>query len=115
MAAPSPIDIQDPVLRLSVVIDGQVLEEYYPVLSLEITHEINRISTAELSIIFEDIVAEDASLKEDTKFKPGSTIEIKAAYGTDQAEAPHLQRSYPEKKDKSKAGRVLYHGGQLLT
>lgn len=102
MAAPSPIDIQDPVLRLSVVIDGQVLEEYYPVLSLEITHEINRISTAELSIIFEDIVAEDASLKEDTKFKPGSTIEIKAAYGTDQAEAPIFKGLILKRKIKVK-------------
>jgi len=87
MSPQSPIDIKDPVLRLSVEVDGSTLEEYYPVLSLEITHEINRISTADISIIFDSLSTRNFDMKEDKKLRPGSSIEIKTAYGTDGDEA----------------------------
>jgi len=79
MPPQSPIDIKDPVLRLSVEVDGNALEGYYPVLSLEILHEINRISTAEISIIFDDLATRNFDMKEDKKLKPGSSIEIRTA------------------------------------
>jgi len=102
MPPSSPIDIKDPVLQLSVEINGQALEEYYPVLSLEITHEINRISTAELSIISYDLIAGDPALKADEKFKPGSPIEIKASYGTDQKPVSLFKGLVLKKKIKVK-------------
>lgn len=104
MPAPSPIDIKDPVLRLTVVVDGQPLEGYYPVLSVEITHEVNKISTAEISIIFEDIITGDTDLKEEKRFKPGSAIEIKAAYGNDQAENSLFKGLILKRKIKVKQG-----------
>jgi phage protein D len=100
MPPQSPIDIKDPVLRLSVEVDGSTLEEYYPVLSLEIMHEINRISTAEISIIFDSLATRNFDMKEDKKLKPGSSIEIKTAYGTDGDEASIFKGVILKKKIK---------------
>jgi phage protein D len=100
MPPQSPIDIKDPVLRLSVTVDGKPLEAYFPVLSLDIIHEVNRISTAELSIIFQDIVHQDTSLKEEERFRPGSPIEIKAAYGNDAAETTLFKGAILKRKIK---------------
>jgi phage protein D len=100
MPPQSPIDIADPVLRLSVSVDGNPLVEYYPVLSLEITHAVNWISTAELSILFSNPATGNPDMQDKDKVKPKSTIEITAAYGTDGAESTIFKGVIQKKKIK---------------
>ncbi|HET6253613.1 MAG TPA: phage baseplate assembly protein V [Puia sp.] len=85
MPAPSPIDIKDPVLMLTISIDGMPLDDSVPVQSLEITQSINKIPEAQLSIIFSNPATGNADIKDSQKIKPGSTIEVKTGYGADGA------------------------------
>ena len=41
MPANSPINIDDPILFVTILVDGSPLEDYFPVQSIDITHEIN--------------------------------------------------------------------------
>jgi phage protein D len=98
MSAPSPIDIKDPVLMLSITIDGSPLEDAYPVQSLEITQTINKIPEAQLSIVFRNVATGNTNMNDSQDIKPGSTIEIKAGYGADGQQAPLFKGVITKKK-----------------
>lgn len=83
MPAKSPIDLSDPTLRLTIKINGKVMKDDYPVVNVNVTHEINRISIAELTIIDGAIESEDFPISDSEDFLPGNTIEILAGYGED--------------------------------
>ncbi|TAN15036.1 MAG: type VI secretion system tip protein VgrG [Chitinophagaceae bacterium] len=85
MPVKSPIDIEDPTLRLIIKTGGEVIKDYYPVISVYILQEVNRISSAE--IIFADKFenANELPISDSEDFIPGNELEILAGYGNDDA------------------------------
>jgi Rhs element Vgr protein len=85
--ANSPIDIEDPTLRFTISIEGTVIQAKYPVVSIRIHHETDRISTAEIEL--EDGIDGDGGDagtlpgSEGTDFIPGNEVIITAGYGDD--------------------------------
>lgn len=80
MPAKSPVDISDPLLSVSVLINGTAVNDFFPLLSVNIRHEANRISYAEL--VYADGKLDDGTfpLSDSADFAPGNTIEIKASF-----------------------------------
>jgi len=83
MPVKSPLDISDPTLRLTIKINGSPIKDWYPVESVNITHELNRISYAEISLIDGTVESADFPISESADLIPGNTIEITAGYGSD--------------------------------
>jgi Rhs element Vgr protein len=83
MPAKSPLDISDPTLRLTIKVNGNPIKDSYPVEYVNITHELNRISYAEVSIIDGTVESADFPISESADLIPGNTIEITAGYGSD--------------------------------
>jgi len=80
MPAQSPADISNPVLSVSVLIEGTAVADTAQLISLNVVNGVNRIPYAE--IIYVDGKPEDSSfpLSDSAAFAPGNTIEIKAGY-----------------------------------
>ncbi len=83
MPAKSPNDITDQTLRFTITINGSPMKDYYPVVSINITHEINKMSVAEVVLVDGTVESSDFPISESDDLIPGSTIEISAGYGTD--------------------------------
>ncbi|WP_343669955.1 type VI secretion system tip protein VgrG [Chitinophaga sp.] len=88
MPAPSPANIQDINLSFTITVAGNPVEEKYPVVSIQIVHEVNRISYAEIVIaegLNEDTEGDSGNfpISEGDDFIPGNEIAIAAGYGTD--------------------------------
>lgn len=83
MPAKSPLDISDPTLRFTIKANGSPIKESYPVESVNITHELNRISYAEISLIDGTVESADFPISESADLIPGNIIEITACYGSD--------------------------------
>ena len=86
MPPKSPMDITDSTLRFSIKANGNPLKDYYPVVSINITHEINKISFAEIVLVDGTVESADFPISESDDLVPGSTIEITAGYGSDAEE-----------------------------
>ncbi len=84
MAIKSPIDLTDQTLECTVKVDGNVIEDYYSLISIVVKHQVNRISTAEIS--FENTPNEDGKyeVSDSDDFVPGNLIEIFTGYGLEQ-------------------------------
>lgn len=80
MPAKSPIDISDTTLLISILVNGTVIKDYYPVVSVTISHEINRISHAEVLFNDGDLGSGTFPISDSADFEPGNEIEIKAGY-----------------------------------
>lgn len=87
MAGKSPVDIADPTLRFTIKVNGSPIKDYYPVISVKVLHEINKISFAEIVLIDGTVESDDFPISDSNDFIPGSDIEITAGYGDD-AENP---------------------------
>ena len=83
MPAKSPADISDATLRLTIKSEGSPIKDYYPVVSVNITHELNKISYAEIIITDGTVEASDFPISESSDLIPGNKIEITAGYGSD--------------------------------
>lgn len=83
MPAKSPIDISDSTLRFTVKAQGSAIKDYYPVVSVSITHELNKISHAEIVLIDGTVESSDFPISDSGDLIPGNTIEITAGYGDD--------------------------------
>lgn len=85
----SPSNITDATLKVTVTVEGNAVQEKYNFASLRITHEINKISYAELVFIegTGDVGASgDAGsfpVSEGQDLIPGNTIAVTAGYGDD--------------------------------
>jgi Rhs element Vgr protein len=81
MPAPSPVDVSDVTLSYAITINGSPIPDTYPVISVNITNEVNKISFAEL--MFSDGNMEEGTfpISDSADFAPGGEIEIKAGYG----------------------------------
>lgn len=87
MPAKSPADIKDPTLRLTIKVNGSPIKDYYPVVSVSITHEINKISFSEIVLIDGTVESSDFPISESNDLIPGNPIEITAGYGDDAEES----------------------------
>ena len=80
MPPKSPVDISDPTLSLTILVNGNPIKNWYPVTKVNISHEVNRISYAEIVILDGDLKNSSFPLSDSTEFVPGNEIEIKAGY-----------------------------------
>jgi Rhs element Vgr protein len=83
MAAKSPADISDATLRFTVKAEGSAIKDYYPVVSISISHELNKISYAEIVLVDGTVESGDFPISDSNDLVPGNTIEITAGYGED--------------------------------
>ena len=81
MATPSPVDISDATLRLTIKVNGSPINDSYPVLSVQIQHDLNKISYAVITLIDGKIEASDFPISDSEDLIPGNSIEITAGYG----------------------------------
>ncbi|PSL45362.1 Rhs element Vgr protein [Chitinophaga niastensis] len=87
MTAIVPNNVADPTLRYTVTANGTAIQYLFPVISVKIHHELNRISYAE--IVLSDGTTAKASTgkigdfpaSDSTYFIPGNTLSITAGYG----------------------------------
>ncbi|MCF6405965.1 type VI secretion system tip protein VgrG [Chitinophaga filiformis] len=89
MPAQSVTNISDPTLRFTVTANGNAVQEKFGVVSIHISHEINKISYAEIVFVEgSGDIGEDGDggtfpTSEGTDLVPGNTISITAGYGED--------------------------------
>ncbi|MCX2449714.1 phage baseplate assembly protein V [Pedobacter sp. PLR] len=83
MAIKSPADIIDPTLSLVVKVSGTIIPDYYPLISVEIYHEVNRISYAELTFADGAVDTMAFPIIDSDSFVPGNKIEILGGYGAE--------------------------------
>lgn len=89
MPAQSVTNIIDPTLRFTVTVNGNAVQEKYGVVSINISHEINKISYAEIVFvegsgdIGEGGDGGSFPASESTDLVPGNSISITAGYGED--------------------------------
>ncbi|MGH2643245.1 MAG: type VI secretion system tip protein VgrG, partial [Chitinophagaceae bacterium] len=79
----SPLDIEDPTLSITIKVGGSVIKDYYPIVSVYIIHEINRISTAEITVIDGGEGSEGLPISDSADFIPGNDLEILAGHGNE--------------------------------
>lgn len=81
--AQSPLDHAEGDLQVNVTCDGAPLPDSASLLSVEITHAVNRIPSARIVLHDDSDVdpAQRMALSDGELFKPGATIEIKAGRG----------------------------------
>ncbi|MBC7913225.1 MAG: type VI secretion system tip protein VgrG [Pyrinomonadaceae bacterium] len=87
MPAKSPADIADPTLTVVVNVNGSPIKDYYPVVSVSVSHEINRISFAEIVLTDGNVETGDFPISDSEDFVPGNEIEIMAGYGGEARES----------------------------
>ncbi|HEU4554849.1 MAG TPA: type VI secretion system tip protein VgrG [Chitinophaga sp.] len=82
-----PTNVQDPTLRVTVTANGKAIQDLFPLMSVQVHHEINRISYAEI-MITDGTASETASgvigdfpASDSEYFVPGATVTISAGYG----------------------------------
>ncbi|PSL27569.1 type VI secretion system tip protein VgrG [Chitinophaga ginsengisoli] len=89
MAAQSVTNISDPTLRFTVTANGNAVQEKFGIVSINISHEINKISYAEIVFVEgSGDIGENGDggifpTSEGADLVPGNTISITAGYGED--------------------------------
>jgi len=72
-----PIETTHNVATFDILIDGQLVNPGYPVLSISVLKEINRIPTAKIILRDGDSSDESFKISEEEEFLPGKSITIK--------------------------------------
>ncbi|GAA0553636.1 type VI secretion system tip protein VgrG [Chitinophaga japonensis] len=82
-----PTNVQDPTLRVTVTANGSAVQDLFPLVSVQVYHEVNKISYAEI-VIRDGTVAQastgvigDFPASDSDYFVPGATVSISAGYG----------------------------------
>ena len=78
----SPTSIADTTLSIAVKVNGTLIKDYYPVISINITLGVNKISHAEVVFADGKIETGEFPLSDSSDFVPGNEIEIQAGYAT---------------------------------
>ena len=82
MPAPSPItSITRLEVSLTVKVNGSAIKDTYAITTLSITHEVYRISFADISLVGDSIEAAEHPVSDSTDFDPGNEIEVTAGMG----------------------------------
>jgi Rhs element Vgr protein len=80
----SPADKSSDVVKLSIFIDGNQMNEAYQVVSVSVVHAINKIPYAKVTLLDGDMPDQDFPISNSADFLPGSEIKINAGYGQDE-------------------------------
>ncbi len=82
MAASPLANITNMSVRVTIKVDGSAISDAYGLVSVNITHEVNRISAAEI-ILRAEVSIEDSSIaiSDSDDFKPGKKVVISAGFG----------------------------------
>lgn len=86
MAAPSPLaNIKSLSLRVTVKVEGAVIKDDYGIVSINITHTINKISVAEVTLVG-PVLPKSSSypITDGADFDPGKSIEVSAGFGSEE-------------------------------
>jgi Rhs element Vgr protein len=89
MPVASPLNITDPTLKFTVAVNGSAMQEKIFVASIQVSHEVNKISYAEL--VFVEGTGDNGAGGDEGSFpasggdelRPGNPIAITAGYGDD--------------------------------
>lgn len=84
MSVQSPNQIQDPTLLVSLSVGGSSVQDL-PIQKIEIVHEVNRISSAEITIVYKPEDSDGGDPLKGNPFSSGASLEIKAGYGHQQS------------------------------
>lgn len=83
MAIKSPTDISDNTIRYTIKVAGSPIKDYYPVLSISVTNELNKIASAEIELIDGSIEKSKFDISDSEDLIPGNEVEITVGYGDD--------------------------------
>ncbi|WP_442845523.1 type VI secretion system tip protein VgrG [Leeuwenhoekiella sp. H156] len=72
------------LVTTTLLVNGEQLSAAYSVKSIVVNREVNRIPYAQLVILDGEAASQDFELSNTTLFEPGSEIEIKAGYHSDE-------------------------------
>jgi len=78
--ANSPVTENTDLVSAIVMLNGSEINTAYQVLSIEVSKEINRISSATIQILDGDPTADSFPISDSADFVPGTPISIKAGY-----------------------------------
>lgn len=88
MPAKSPVtDIKKLSLSVTVSVNGAAISDNGGILSIKVTHEINRISYAEIILTGDSVESGSLPLSDGTDFTPGNDIEVTVAYADNTEES----------------------------
>lgn len=85
MAAPTPLDSPTDLLSLSILVEGEALDDTIEIASVEVIKNINKIPMAQISILDGSVSKEDFTASESDNLVPGKSIEIQAGYHSEVA------------------------------
>jgi phage protein D len=77
---PSPLNNATGPVTLTVWANGKPISDTYPVVSVQVTNSINRISSAKIELVDGDIATGTFPISDADDFNPGDLIEIYAGY-----------------------------------
>lgn len=80
MPAQSPNEITDPTLLVNLTVNGSPLQDL-PIDKIKVTHEVNKISTAEITIVYKPKDGSTPDPAQANPFSSGASLEVKAGYG----------------------------------
>ena len=80
-----PIDRSPDVVTFTILINGKAVAPTYSVKHIAARHELNRISTALISIVDGDAAEGSFKASSSESFVPGNEIEIKVGYHSDES------------------------------
>lgn len=80
MPVKTPVDIEDVTLLYTIKVNGSPIKDFYPVLTVDIHHEINKISYAEITMIDGDEENSSFPISDSNDLIPGNELTITAGY-----------------------------------
>lgn len=78
--AKSPLNSQTDLPTFKVLVEGQVIKDYYEILSINIEKGINRVNTAEIVLIDGNPSDQNFEISESDDFVPGTNVQIDMGY-----------------------------------
>lgn len=84
MPLESPTDLKESALKFSIKIDGEVINDNYTLSTVYVKHQVNQVSSAELTFLDNPSSGEKELLSERLNLLPGNLIEVLAGYGDDE-------------------------------
>jgi Rhs element Vgr protein len=82
MSVPSPVtSVKQLSISFSVSVNNSPIKDANAVLSIQVYHEVNRISYAEVVLVGDSVTSDKLPLTDGDDFVPGNTIDIAVAFG----------------------------------
>ena len=75
----SPLRTSSDIISITILINGKEINPDYPLLSIVVDRNVNKIATASF-VFLEDTTVEAFKISDSKDFIPGNKVEIKAGY-----------------------------------